>query len=89
MFLNHLDHRRKKLYFRSCHRGIKEMDIIFTQFAKQFLLHLSSEDLDEYERILEIPDTEIFSWIMKRRIPPTNICSKLLNHILSLKYMDS
>ena len=31
--MQQLDAVRRKLYFRSNHRGIKEMDIIFTKFA--------------------------------------------------------
>ncbi len=32
-----LDAERRKLHFRSCHRGIKEMDIIFGEFADTVL----------------------------------------------------
>ena len=48
-----LDVRRRKLYFRSCHRGIKEMDIIFSRFARAVLAELDEAALDDYERMLE------------------------------------
>ena len=35
-----LDAERRKLHFRSCHRGIKEMDIIFGKFADTVLADL-------------------------------------------------
>jgi hypothetical protein len=40
-----LDAERRKLHFRSCHRGIKEMDIIFGKFAETVLGELPDEAL--------------------------------------------
>ena len=47
-----LNAERRKLHFRSCHRGIKEMDIIFGKFADVVLGDLSEEELPDYQRIL-------------------------------------
>lgn len=82
------DERRKKLYFRSNHRGIKEMDIIFTQFALRVLPEISEAELDDYERILELPDTDLFAWATGRQSVPTDISSPLLDKLLSLSYME-
>lgn len=82
------DDRRKKLYFRSNHRGIKEMDIIFTQFALRVLPEISEAELDDYERILELPDTDLFAWATGRQTVPTDISSPLLDKLLSLSYME-
>ncbi len=83
-----LDARRKKLYFRSCHRGIKEMDIIFSQFACQILPIMPDAELDDYERILELPDTDLFAWATGRQPVPENLTSPLLERLLSLAHMD-
>ncbi|ERL47426.1 hypothetical protein RS24_00365 [Candidatus Micropelagos thuwalensis] len=82
-----LDDRRKKLYFRSCHRGIKEMDIIFSKFAEQILADLNDEELDDYERILELSDTDLFAWSTGRQELPDALRSPLLDKLLSLKHM--
>ena len=50
-----LDAERRKLHFRSCHRGIKEMDIIFGKFADTVLADLPQDDLADYQRILNCP----------------------------------
>jgi len=82
-----MDERRKKLYFRSCHRGIKEMDIIFSKFAETVLIELSDTELDDYERILELPDTDLFNWSTGRQETPANIRTPLLDRLLSLEHM--
>ena len=82
-----MDERRKKLYFRSCHRGIKEMDIIFSKFAETALIELSDAELDDYERILELPDTDLFNWSTGRQETPADIRTPLLDRLLSLEHM--
>ena len=82
-----LDDRRKKLYFRSCHRGIKEMDIIFSKFAEETLADLNEEELDDYERILELSDTDLFAWSTGRQELPETLRSPLLDKLLSLQHM--
>lgn len=39
-----LEVRRKRLRFRSWHRGIKEMDLILGHFADRVLWHLNPEE---------------------------------------------
>ena len=82
-----LSPRRKKLYFRSCHRGIKEMDIVFSQFAESVLTDLPEADLDDYERILELPDTDLFALATGRQDLPDDIRSPLLDQLLGLGYI--
>ncbi|MGC6511404.1 MAG: succinate dehydrogenase assembly factor 2 [Parvibaculales bacterium] len=84
-----LDDRRKKLYFRSCHRGIKEMDIIFSKFAETVLPDLPDDQLDDYERILELSDTDLFAWATGRQDMPQELSSPLLDQLLSLGHMTA
>lgn len=77
-----LDARRRKLYFRSCHRGIKEMDIIFGRFARAVLVELDEAALDDYERMLELPDDKLFSWATGREDVPADLRSPLLARLL-------
>jgi antitoxin CptB len=78
---------RRKLHFRSCHRGIKEMDIIFGKFADVVLGDLSEEELPDYQRILELPDDKLFSWATGREDVPDDVRSPLLDRLLSLAHM--
>ncbi len=77
-----LDARRRKLYFRSCHRGIKEMDIIFSRFARAVLAELDDAALDDYERMLELPDDMLFAWATGREQVPEELNSPLLVRLL-------
>ncbi|MGC6471815.1 MAG: succinate dehydrogenase assembly factor 2 [Parvibaculales bacterium] len=86
-FHTKLDDRRKKLYFRSCHRGIKEMDIIFSKFAEAVLADLPDSQLEDYERILELSDTDLFAWATGRQDLPDGLSSPLLDQLLSLAHM--
>ena len=58
-----LDARRRRMLFRSWHRGIKEMDLIMGRFSDAHIADLSDRELDDYERLMELRDQEILSWI--------------------------
>ena len=58
-----LDVRRRKLLFRSWHRGMREMDLVMGKFADAEISGLTEAELDEYERLLELPDGELLLWI--------------------------
>jgi antitoxin CptB len=58
-----LDERRRKILFRAWRRGLREMDLVMGQFADMNLLAMSDAEVDEFERLLEIPDPRILDWI--------------------------
>ena len=65
-----LDPRRKRLLFRSLHRGTKETDLMLGRFAERHLAGLDDGQLARFERLLEAPDGDLFDWITGRRLPP-------------------
>jgi antitoxin CptB len=65
-----LDPRRKRLLFRSQHRGMKETDLMLGGFAEHHLAGLDDAQLDRFERLLEAPDGDLFDWITGRLPPP-------------------
>jgi len=66
-----LDARRRKLRFRSWHRGIRETDLIMGRFADACLATLSEAELDDYERLLEVQDQDLFAWVTgEQPVPP-------------------
>jgi antitoxin CptB len=67
-----LDVRRRRLLFRSWHRGIREMDLIMGRFADAHLVALSDRDLDAFERLIEVPDPELYAWISGEAPAPTD-----------------
>lgn len=64
------DIKIKRLHMRSIRRGIKEMDLILTDFAVRHLPNLSDDDLALYDRLLAESDLEIYSWITGQEPTP-------------------
>ena len=58
-----LDLRRRKLLFRVWHRGMREVDLIMGRFADSALAELSDAELDDFERLIEVPDRQILAWV--------------------------
>jgi antitoxin CptB len=66
-----LDQRRRKLLFRSWHRGTREMDLIMGRFADATIEQLGEEEIGELERLIEAPDPELLAWITgEADVPP-------------------
>jgi antitoxin CptB len=80
--------RRKRLRFRSWHRGSKEADIILGNFAEKLLASLTEAELDLYEDLIEEPDSDIVSWITGGKEPPARFQSALLRRLQRLDYVD-
>lgn len=76
-----LDARRRRLLFRSWHRGIREMDLVLGRFADSQIAILSDADLDEYERLLEIPDQQMFAWVSGAEATPADIDTALFRRL--------
>jgi len=66
-----LDARRRKLLFRSWHRGMREMDLIMGRFADATIAQLTQGELAEFEQLMEAPDRELLAWITgEADVPP-------------------
>lgn len=58
--------RLRRLKMRSIRRGIREMDLILTDFVDRELGELTSDELALYEDLLEENDHDIYGWISGR-----------------------
>ncbi len=76
-----MDNRRKKLLYRACHRGIKEMDLIFSAFCERELSGLNEVELGQFEALLEIPDQDLYAWITGAEAVPEQYRNGLLNRL--------
>lgn len=66
-----IETRRKRLLYRSIYRGNKENDILLGQFARAHIASFGTAELDQYERLLDTGDNDIFDWVSgKAGIPP-------------------
>lgn len=56
--------RLKKLTFRAWRRGFREADLILGPFADRHVAQLNPRQLDDFERLLEVPDADLYAWII-------------------------
>ena len=78
-----LEARRRRLRFRAQHRGIKEMDLILGAFADEVLADLSAERLASFERLVELPDQELYDWIVGRAAVPAEFADGLMDELMT------
>ncbi|HEY6979844.1 succinate dehydrogenase assembly factor 2 [Reyranella sp.] len=80
-----LETRRKRLLYRSVYRGNKENDILLGQFARAHVADFDAAELDQYERLLEAGDNEIFDWVSGRADVPPEADTPILRKFLAFR----
>ncbi|SJZ49191.1 antitoxin CptB [Enhydrobacter aerosaccus] len=80
-----LETRRKRLLYRSVYRGNKENDILLGQFARAHIAEFGIAELDQYERLLDTGDNEIFDWITGKVEVPTEADTPVLRKLLAFR----
>lgn len=83
-----LDDRRKRLLFRCWHRGTREMDLILGRFADAEIADLSDGDLDELERLLEVPDPDLYAALTGDKALPSEYAGPLFERIKAVRAVD-
>jgi antitoxin CptB len=58
-----MDIQRKRLLFRARHMGTNENDIFFGGFAEATLPELSEDQLNRFEKLLDVNDPDLFLWV--------------------------
>jgi antitoxin CptB len=80
--------RRKRLRFRSWHRGTRELDLLLGPFADRHLDGLSAGELAEYEALLLMPDPDVYDWILGQTEPPAAVAQGVLRLIKQFHKTD-
>lgn len=80
-----LDPRRRRILFRAWHRGIREMDLIFGQFADNELASIPTTELDEFEAILSEDDNDLYKWISGEMPLPDRLKTQLFARIAAFR----
>ncbi len=83
-----LDERRKRLLFRCWHRGTREMDLILGRFADAEIGNLSDAELGELERLIEVPDPDLYAAITGDKVLPADVTGPLLIRIKAFPVAD-
>ena len=83
-----LDDRRKRLLFRCWHRGTREMDLILGRFADAEIADLSDGDMAELERLLEVPDPDLYAALTGDKPLDPEYASALFDRIKAFRAVD-
>tara|TARA_R110001592_G_scaffold79054_5_gene236811 strand:- start:29638 stop:29922 length:285 start_codon:yes stop_codon:yes gene_type:complete len=80
-----IENKRRRLIFRSGHRGTKEMDVILGTFAVQNVPNFNEDELTAYDLLLTNNDPDLYNWITEKEQPPEplascNVFQKLMAH---------
>jgi antitoxin CptB len=78
--------RRRRLHFRSWHRGTKEADLLVGSFADAYLAAMNSDELDEFESVLEIEDGYLVAWVTGQAEPPPSMDGPVFRRLLEHRY---
>ena len=82
-----IERKRARLLYQSRKRGMLENGVILASFANKHLDKLDIEQLDQYDKLINLPtnDWDIFYWITKTKPTPpefeTPIMAKLREHV--------
>lgn len=81
-----MDERRKKLKFRAWRRGFREIDLIMGGFADRRIEEMSEIALDEFERLLDAPDQDVYAWITGAAPAPPEFQTPTLDAIRAFRF---
>lgn len=81
-----METRRKKLKFRAWRRGFREMDLLMGSFADAHIDSFGEAELDEFERLLNVPDWEVYAWLIGQQDVPEDQTGPVLDQLIAFRY---
>ena len=72
---------KKKILYRSIHRGTKEMDLLLGNFVKKHINDFDNNDLVDLDKLLHFEDEDLHNWYFqngKENIIPKSKVSSML-----------
>lgn len=84
-----LERRRRRLKFRSWHRGTKELDLLLGPFADAHLDRYGLADIDLYEALLLEPDPDVYNWITGQEPIPATKDNHVLRAVVTFNHRSS
>lgn len=74
---------KKRLLFRSWHRGTREIDLLLGRFADAHVPDFSEEDLALYDQLLSNNDPDIFNWVSRAEPVPPEEDTRVMRALLA------
>ena len=81
-----MDDRRKKLKFRAWRRGFREIDLILGGFADRHIAALEETAVNDFERLLDAPDQEVYEWVTEQAPAPRDHDTPVLASIRAFRF---
>jgi antitoxin CptB len=78
-----LDIRRRKLLFRAWRRGVRETDLIVGRFADAYIDKLDEAALDDFERLIEVPNSDLYAWVVGDIAVPADYDTTVLRNLIA------
>ena len=60
--MDNFDILKKKILYRSNHRGSKELDVLLSNFVKKYIDSFDEVELKELDSLLNIDDEILYKW---------------------------
>jgi antitoxin CptB len=83
------ENQRRRLRFRSWHRGTREADLMLGRFADAHLPLFGPDQLDRYAALLEKSDPEIYDWVTDRAPVPPPFDTDVFRLLKKFKFHDA
>jgi len=64
-----------------CRRGMRELDAVLKSFVESGLGTLDGDDLARFERILDLPDPDLFAYLTGRSAPADLDIARLIERV--------
>ena len=81
--MNNIDLLIKKILYRSKYRGTKEMNLLLSNFVKQYINDFDIVELKQLDDLLNFDDDSLFKWYLSKKNEikiPNNKVSNLLKN---------
>jgi len=76
-----LDVRRRRALYRAGHRGMKELDLLLSQFARARIADMNELELCQFEALLELPDPQLHGWLVSLEPPVSDDVPKFVGAV--------
>jgi len=74
--------KRARLRWRA-RRGLLENDLILTRFLDSHEMELTDQEVAEFSRLMELPDSELLDLLLARKEPHGELASPPLHALLT------
>jgi antitoxin CptB len=79
---------RRKLKFRSWHRGTREMDLLMGSFADKYVDQFNDTELKQFEQLLTSNDPDLYNWVTGQEQPPANDINPVFQKFLAHRIVE-